>query len=60
MLDGQLEDQTSSTTVYEGSALCSICGMVLTPVEVAYNGNLCTPDKRLAQRKLLLSKRVVA
>lgn len=53
-----LEDQVSTTTVYTGSGICRVCGKSLTPVEVDYNGDLCTLDKRAAQRRLLKNKRV--
>lgn len=58
--DPFLDDQTSTVTVYEGSRLCRACGAVLTPIEVYYNDDLCTPDKRRAQRRLVSNKRVGA
>ena len=54
------DDLLEPVTVYVGSRLCVRCGAVLTPVEVMYNGELCTIDKRAAQRDLLLNKRVGA
>lgn len=60
MPDLFVEDRTSTVTIYDGSKLCRVCGDVLTPVEVYYNGDLCTTDKRLAQRRLVANKRVGA
>jgi len=53
-----LEDQTSGTTVYEGSQVCRVCSELLTPLEVLYNGNICTTDKRAAVATLVANKRV--
>lgn len=60
MHEGQLEDQTSGTTTYVGSQPCLVCHELLTPLEVAYNGDLCTIDKRAAQARLVQNKRVGA
>lgn len=53
-----LDDQVSTTTVYVGTRFCRVCADTLTPVEVDYNGDLCTVHKREAQARLLKNKRV--
>lgn len=55
-----LHDQVSTTTVYFGTGICQVCAKALTPVEVEYNGDLCTTHKRMAQQRLLQNKRVGA
>lgn len=58
MLD--LEDQVATTTVYFGTGFCRVCAQALTPVEVAYNGDVCTTHKRAAVAALVQNKRVGA
>jgi hypothetical protein len=53
-----LDDQVGTTTVYVGSGICRICAQALTPVEVAYNGDVCTTHKRAAVAALVQNKRV--
>lgn len=53
-----LDDQVAATTVYFGTGFCRVCADTLTPVEVDYNGDLCTRHKRAAQQRLLQNKRV--
>lgn len=56
----ELYDQVGTTTVYFGSGFCRVCAQALTPVEVAYNGDLCTTHKRAAVAALVANKRVGA
>lgn len=56
MLDGQV----ATSTIYVGSKLCRLGGELLTPLEVEYNGDLCTMHKREAERRLVMNKRVGA
>lgn len=51
-------DPVTTDTFYVGSKFCRVCFRNLTPLEVAYNGDICTPDKKYEQRRLLMNKRV--
>lgn len=55
-----LEDQVAATTIYFGTGYCQVCAQALTPVEVAYNGDVCTTHKRAAVAALVKNKRVGA
>lgn len=37
-----MADNISTDTIYEGSAICRMCGALMTPLEVSYmDGNIC-------------------
>lgn len=57
MLDQYLDD-VGTTTVYDGSGMCTGCGAVMDPVQVAYLGTRCPRCTRLAQQRLVANKRV--
>lgn len=58
MPDPLAVDDVGTTTWYEGSGPCSMCGRVMTPVEAMYGGTRCPECIRLSRQRLVANKRV--